>query len=196
MPFGGVNEGLGLRPRCDDAGIAARSTFWTATFLASLSLIFSGCLTSNLSSDLSGATPAGTNTRFYLREVYDAWAQGRHPDAVNDIQKALAASRTEKVEPGILVEVYDDAGLYHHLTGNFEASLRHQSVAVLLSQRLAGAQSMERVFRARLDIALESAGVSPDSLTAHADAKRLLKIPEVCGDFHIQRVYGSGACPD
>ncbi len=73
-------------------------------FLVGASLLLSGCV--------STLGNPGIRTRAYLYDAYHAWETGENPKALLAIQAALASSECEKVPSDVLIEVYDDAGLY------------------------------------------------------------------------------------
>lgn len=147
-----------------------------------LGLLLSGCV--------STYRNPGLRTRAYIYDAFHARENGRNAEALAAIKRALAAARCENVPGHILVEVYDDAGLYFHLAGLHQDSVLHQSVAVLLSRKLELSQRMKDFYLANLGTALAGANQGME-LDEHArDTERLLNIPGVRENPHIRKYYG------
>ncbi len=82
-----------------------------------------------------------------------------------------------------------------HVAKRFEASARYQSVAVLLSRKIQVSEAMKKFYQSNLRQALSSADISFDTLGADIPTERLLEIPGVRGNIHIQKFYGLKASP-
>jgi hypothetical protein len=131
----------------------------------------------------------GLKTRAYLYDAYHAWERGKTDQSVLFIQSALKSAECEKVPEDILVEVYDDAGLYFHVTGRHAESVRYQAIAVLLSRKMASAEPMRAFYQANLGKALEASGKQGDGKKDRFSTESLLAIPGVRDDAHIRRYY-------
>jgi hypothetical protein len=132
----------------------------------------------------------GLRTRAYLYDAYHAWESHQNADALAAIKRALASSQKENVPGHVLVEVYDDAGLYFNLAGQYQESALYQSIAVLLSRKIELSQRMKGFYQANLGTALASASPSQE-IDEHAkDTERLLAIPGVRENPHIRKYYG------
>lgn len=132
----------------------------------------------------------GLRTRAYLYDAYHAWESGKNADALAAIKRALGSAQKENVPGHILVEVYDDAGLYFNLAGQYQDSAFYQSVAVLLSRKIELSERMKNFYQANLGTALTAANQGM-ALDEHAaDTERLLAIPGVRENPHIRKYYG------
>lgn len=147
-----------------------------------LSLLLAGCV--------STYHNPGLRTRAYLYDAYHAWESGKNAEALAAIRLALASARKENVPGHVLVEVYDDAGLYFNLAGQYQESALCQSIAVLLSRKIELSQRMKDFYQANLGTALASTNQGA-ALDEHAkDTERLLAIPGVRDNPHIRKYYG------
>ncbi len=132
----------------------------------------------------------GLRTRAYLYDAYHAWENHQNAEALAAIKRALTVSQKESVPGHVLVEVYDDAGLYFHLAGLHQESVYHQTVAVLLSRKIELSKRMTDFYQANLGTALAGANQGM-ALDEHAeDTERLLAIPGVRENPHIRKYYG------
>ncbi len=132
----------------------------------------------------------GIRTRAHLYDAYHAWENGRNAEALAAIKLALVTARKEKIPGDILVEVYDDAGLYFHLAGQHEESVRQQAVAVLLARKFELSRQMIATYENRLSLALASADPAKAQDVHARDTERLLAIPGVGDNPHIRKYYG------
>ncbi len=150
--------------------------------VAVLLLLLTGCVSTHRN--------PGIRTRAYLYDAYHARENSQNAEALAAIKRALAAAKCENVPGHVLVEVYDDAGLYFHLAGLHQDSVLHQSVAVLLSRKLEVSKRMKDFYLANLGTALAAANQGMP-LDEHAtDSERLLAIPGVRENPHIRQYYG------
>lgn len=130
----------------------------------------------------------GIRTRAYLYDAYHAWESGKNAEALSAIKRALVSAQKEKVPGHILVEVYDDAGLYFNLAGQYEESAKYQAVSVLLSRKIQLSERMKRFYEANLGTALAAAHPNVVIDEQMMDTARLMAIPGVRANPHI-RVY-------
>ena len=129
----------------------------------------------------------GIRTRACLYDAYHAWENNKNEEALTAVKQALVFSQRENVPPTVLVEVYDDAGLYFYLAGLYGDSARNQAIAVLLARKLGVSPQLENTYEDRLSRALEAADLG-NSQDHHTE--RLLGIPGVRANPHIQKYYG------
>jgi len=132
----------------------------------------------------------GIRTRAYLYDAYHAWENSKNAEALTAVKRALAFSQKEDVPETILVEVYDDAGLYFYLGGLYGDSVRNQSIAVLLARKFEVSPQMTRAYEDRLGRALEAADSGDRRDNHNQDTERLLAIPGVLNNPHIRKYYG------
>ena len=154
----------------------------TRSLAALLLLLLTGCV--------STYHNPGIRTRAYLYDAYHAWESNKNAEALAAIKLALVSAQKENVPGHILVEVYDDAGLYFNLAGQYQESAMYQSIAVLLSRKIELSQRMKGFYQANLGTALASTNQGAE-LDEHAgDNERLLAIPGVRENPHIRQYYG------
>ncbi len=143
---------------------------------------------------LSGCTLAhrspGLQTKALLYDAYYAYQTGDEQGALKTVQRALATAPRKKIPGYVLVELYDDAGLYYHLNGQGRESFIHQAVAVLLSQALGSPEQMKRFYLGNLGKALEGSGFNLEMADVEREPGILLRIPEVRDNPHIRIYYG------
>ncbi len=132
----------------------------------------------------------GERTKALLYEAFHAYQTGDNPGALKTIQLALASAPKKKIPGYVLVELYDDAGLYFHVNGQGRESFVHQSVAVLLSQVIDTPEQMKRFYLGNLGTALTGSGFGLELADIEQDPRLLLGIPEVRDNPHIRLYYG------
>jgi hypothetical protein len=152
------------------------------------------CLAVILLLGLSGCVSTyrnpGIRTRAYLYDAYHAWESHRNAEALAAIKRALASAQKENVPGHVLVEVYDDAGLYFHLAGLHQESVRYQAVSVLLSRRIELPARMKGFYQTNLGTALAGANPGVEIGERDKETERLLAIPGVSENPHIRKYYG------
>jgi hypothetical protein len=89
-------------------------------------LVLSGCALIQRSPD--------QRTKARLYDAYCAYQAGDERGALHTIQRALTKAPQKKLPGYVLVDLYDDAGLYFYINGWKRESFIRQSVAVLLSR--------------------------------------------------------------
>jgi hypothetical protein len=134
--------------------------------------------------------PSQLKTQAHLYSAYEAWVAGQNSQSLIAIQAAMASSLREPVSDSVLVEVYDDAGLYYHLAQRHTESVRFQSIAVLLSRKLQVSEFMKTFYQANLSLAFSGAEIPVNSVEKDFATPTLLAISGVRDNPHIQRVYG------
>lgn len=152
------------------------------SFAVVLLLLLSGCI--------AKYRHPGLLTKGYLYDAYYAWEDGDKVTALKAIQRALARAAKEKVPGPILIEVYDDAGLYFYVNGERRESVIHQSVAVLLSRKIEVSEHKQRFYVGNLRRAIAGSGLELESDPQATDTDHLLAIPEVRVNPHIRKYYG------
>ncbi len=134
-------------------------------------------------------------TKALLYDAYYAYQAGDQPGALHTIQRALATAPKRKIPGYVLIELYDDAGLYFYASGQGRESFIHQSVAVLLSRAIETPEQMRRFYLGNLGTALQVSGFQLAMPDIERDPTLLLGIPEVRDNPHIRLYYGRWQAP-
>jgi hypothetical protein len=140
----------------------------------------------------SCATPervAGLRTKAFLYEAYLAWQNNDHERALKSVKSALETAPKENVPGDVLVEVYDDAGLYYFLNDQGQQSFIHQAVAVLLADHFTVTERMRRFYfgNLRKAYAVSELDLAMDAI--EKDHRILLTIPAVRDNPNIIKYY-------
>lgn len=144
-----------------------------------------------LSGCLAPARNPGVRTRAALYDAWAAWEGGRNAEALDAIRQALRFAPRENVAPAVLVEVYDDAGLYFHVNGLHEESVANQAVAVLLARKFGLPAAQQQLYEGRLRTALTAFDPALAQDVGTMETQRLLGLPGVRTNPHIRKYYRS-----
>ena len=130
--------------------------------------------------------------------VYDAFYQNQTGDnaaALAKIQRALRQCAWPGVPGYVVIEAYDDAGLYYFLNDRPREAFLHEAVALLLADAIPTPPHMRETYLNRLLRALAASGIALEPDAIHADTRVLLTFPEVRDNSRVRKYYGSTAAP-
>lgn len=125
--------------------------------------------------------------------VYDAFYKNQAGDnvaALAQIQRALKRCAWPGVPGHVVIEAYDDAGLYYFLNARPRDAFLHQAVAVLLSEAIPTPPAMREIYLSRLLRALAASDLPLEPAAIHADRRVLLTLPEVRDNPRVRKYYG------
>jgi len=128
--------------------------------------------------------------------IYDAFYKnqtGDNPGALAEIQRTLKRCAWPGVPGHVLIEAYDDAGLYYFLNDRPHDAFMHQAVAVLLAEAIDTPAPMREVYLSRLLRALAASDLTLEPEAIRADRRVLLTLPWVRDNPRVRKYYGSGA---
>ncbi len=126
--------------------------------------------------------------------VYDAFYDNQAGDnaaALAHIQAAVRKCAWPGVPLHVVIEAYDDAGLYYFLNHQPRASFVHQAVAVLLAETTRTPPHLLEAYYVRLARARAAAGIELTDDAIAENFRLLLTIPEVRDNPQVRRHYGS-----
>ncbi|MBL9216479.1 MAG: hypothetical protein JNG83_13465 [Opitutaceae bacterium] len=131
-------------------------------------------------------------------DLYDAYYQyqiGDNAAALAKIRQALDSCSWPGVPDQVVIEAYDDAGLYYYLNRQPRAAFVHQAVAVLVSEAAATPAPLRETYLGRLLKALAASDIGLSADTIREDPRVLLTVPEVRDHPQVRRRYGGPARP-
>ena len=178
LPAAGVVSSAHMRPppspvgRCLGAGLVLLAGLFLGT----------GCVT-------GWRAKAGVYDAFYQNQTGDNVA------ALAQIQRALRQCAWPGVPGYVVIEAYDDAGLYYFLNDRPREAFLHQAVAVLLAEVIETPAAMRAIYLDRLLQALAAADIALEPAAIRADRRVLLTLPEVRENPRVRHYYGSQATP-
>ena len=138
---------------------------------------------------LSNGCMAGQRTKACIYDAYYRYQLGDNPGALVLIKRAVRLAARPCVPGYVMVEAYDDAGLYYFLNEQPREAFIHQAVAVLLAEVIDTPVPMRKVYRDRLYMALAASDIGLQAAAIREDVHTLLSIPEVRDNPLIRRYY-------
>ncbi len=165
-------------------GTPRRRSWLVAILGVGCALAVSGCI--------STLRHPGVRTRAALYDAWLAWENGRTSEALAAAQRAVRFAARERLPDEVLVEVYDDAGLYYHASGLHDQAVFHQAIAVLLARKSGLPPERIALYEGRLRQAMAAA--HPDFVqdAQATSTSNLLKLKNIRENPHIRYAFGPG----
>lgn len=125
--------------------------------------------------------------------LYDAFYQNQAGDnaaALAKIQEAVKRCEWPGVPDYVVIETYDDAGLYYYLNQRTHEAFVHQAVAVLLAEAVPTPANLRALYLDRLLRAFDASDINVPPDAIRADRRVLLTVPEVRDNPRVRKYYG------
>lgn len=134
---------------------------------------------------------AGRRTKASVYDAYYRYQVGDNSGALKNIQRAVRQAARPCVPGYVVIEAYDDAGLYYFLNDRPREAFIHQAVAVLLAEVIETPPSMRQTYLTRLFRALAASDVALEPPDIRKDLRVLLTVPEVRDNPLILKYYAA-----